>query len=824
MAGLVAFKSNAQIDSEQKTQSAAFEVQHEDSITESQLAGHIRKAWWRNRRAKQRIEDELLTCLRQRKGVYSTQQLADINENGGSDVYIKLVSTKVRAAIAWIRDIMLPVGENSWGVDPTPIAALPDWMQQNVIQKAMQSPGVDQHTGEPIPFERRRDELEDLVREMMRKHARDAMAKMESKIEDQLAEGGFRQAMSAFISEYCTYPTAILKGPIHTTRQSRIKWEMTPEGFRPIQTAEAVPSFKSVSPFDVYPSPNAETAQDGDFIERMRLSASEIYNFQGIPGYSTEAIQAVLQEHGRNGLKEWLWDDTERARLENKEYFWLKSDGTVDAIQYWGQVEGRMLLDWGVPSSRIDDPLKHYEVDAILIGRHVIRAVVRDQFTSERPYHCSSYEKIPGAFWGNSIPFLARDSETVCNSTGRAMIDNHAISSGIQAIVNYQLLSPETDPFDIYPGKVWQVGTTEYNTSQPPVEFFQPQANSSESLGIFDKFYLLADDATGVPRYAYGNEQVKGAGATARGLETLMDGAAKGIRSAIANIEEDVTQPAIRQLYDHNMLYDEDMSIKGDAQVVARGISAILIKDRRRQEYLQMLETTNNPVDLEIIGQEGRAGMLRDWASFSGRDDLVPSDEELEARNNKGEEQPPIEILKLEQEAKLAKSKLESEREKWQADLQLKREVATQPKAPTVDRDLELQKMRQEQIVASINAKGRVDAERAKGESDQEEVRIRNEADFRVETEKRKAAEQRQGFQDAIAEMAATIKELQAEGRLVESQAQSVVNKDEPTQATPALPPVINVTIDNGSPNRTVTAKCDDNGNMTAEITSGGDA
>ena len=56
----------------------------------------------------------------------------------------------------------------------------------------------------------------------------------------------------------------------------------------------------------------------------------------------------------------------------------------------------------------------------------------------------------------------------------------------------------------------------------------------------------------------------------------------------------------------------------------------MLIKDQtvlRQQEFLQM---TNNPTDMQIIGMQGRAEMLRSIAkSMDLPDDIIPPKEQL---------------------------------------------------------------------------------------------------------------------------------------------------------------------------------------------------
>jgi hypothetical protein len=68
--------------------------------------------------------------------------------------------------------------------------------------------------------------------------------------------------------------------------------------------------------------------------------------------------------------------------------------------------------------------------------------------------------------------------------------------------------------------------------------------------------------------------------------------------------------------------------------LVPSGVVATIIKDNvqlRRQEFLQ---ATSNPVDIQILGVEGRAELLRQLAKGLDMDvnDIIPSANELKQR------------------------------------------------------------------------------------------------------------------------------------------------------------------------------------------------
>jgi hypothetical protein len=163
----------------------------------------------------------------------------------------------------------------------------------------------------------------------------------------------------------------------------------------------------------------------------------------------------------------------------------------------------------------------------------------------------------------------------------------------------------------LQPWHIFQLADSQYgNSSDRPIEFFQPQMHAQDLLAIIDKFYQLADDFSMIPRYMAGSDKVAGAGRTASGLSMLMDAANKGLKAAVANIDAALSV-LLGKLYNHNMIFDPDETIKGDAQVVARGATSLMQLESLRLRRNEFLMATNNPTDTQIIGLGGRAEILR---------------------------------------------------------------------------------------------------------------------------------------------------------------------------------------------------------------------
>ena len=207
-----------------------------DTIVETALTSHVRLAWQRNKLAKVLIDQKMLECLRARRGQFSAAQVAQMQaSNGGMNmVWVDLTETKCRAASAWIREIVLPVGEQPWGVDPTPLPDLPKELKNGVINKALtQAQAVMTQAQQAGGGVMSKDEFRSLASELgdkLRDEAEKAYAKvaekraerMERVIADRLVQGNYQEAMDGFVEDFVTYPAAILKGPIYQRHKRAI--------------------------------------------------------------------------------------------------------------------------------------------------------------------------------------------------------------------------------------------------------------------------------------------------------------------------------------------------------------------------------------------------------------------------------------------------------------------------------------------------------------------------------------------------------------------------------------------------------------------------
>ena len=621
-----------EVNKKEQAQLGQQEVE-QDAEGIDQLAAFIRREWYtfRNWRASERINARLLASLRAFNGEYSAEKLKEIKMFGGSTIYSRVIAVKCRGATSLLRDVYLS-GEEPWDVEPTPDPVIADDITENVNMLVSTEAATLARAGQPVTDAMMSDRKSSLMaaakQAAYKKAKRDAVTSGK-KMNDLLVEGGFYNAFAEFLVDLPLFPFAVLKGPVVRVVPD-LQWE---NGKAVIKTRPKM-FWERISPFDIYWSPGASDLASAAVMERVRYTRADLNELLGLPGYNEDAIRSVLRDY-KSGLNDWLDEtDSERADFESREDPNENRSSMIAGMEYHGAVQGQMLLDFGLSEKQIEDPDRDYMVQAWVIGRYTIKVQLSPNPRRRHPYYVTSFEKVPGTITGNGLPDILSDIEEVCNASLRALVNNLSIASGPQVIINDDMATDVNDTDDLYPWKRWHVMSDPSGSGNKPVDFFQPDSNANELLGVYEKFTHIADEISAIPRYVTGSERLGGAGRTASGLAMLMNNASKILQTVAANIDLDVFGPLLTQLYDMVMMTDTEGVLRGDEEIRVRGVSVAVQKETERMRQLEFLQLTTNPVDLGIIGEEGRAVLLRSISDTLGLrgEHVVPSEEQLAAK------------------------------------------------------------------------------------------------------------------------------------------------------------------------------------------------
>jgi hypothetical protein len=622
------------------------------------------------------IEQEMLESMDAFNGEYTKSDRSAIEQAGGSKIFMNITATKCRACASWIKDIMMPASDKAWRLQPSKDPEINPFLMDEIegildkeyamyeknsaakreeIEGGTQRPpssqgaqappqggqpgpqaspppdatqGAQPAQAEPQPpsvgalatslreMNKARRDIQNTYKAEVEMIARDEMKKLERIIEGQLDKGQWNKALGEFIEDFTIYPAAFLKGPVINVKPS-----LTYNEGKPVVTSEVVYINKRISPLDIYPSANATTINDGDIIEHIRFQRSEIAELKGLDNYDDAKITEVLDNYQGSEFTHWLWTDIEsdKAYAEKRGNEFQANRNIIHGLHYFGKASVRMLREWGMTDKDLQDsdgniyePTDELEVEALMVDSTVIKVQVNTDPLVRRPYYKASFQNRPGSYWGRSLPNLMRDIQRMCNATARALSNNMGMASGPQVELYVDRLADKGDITDITPMKIWQLTSDPTGAGGRAIQFTQPSSNAAELLAVYKEFELRADDATGIPRYAYGNERTGGAAQTASGLSMLLESASKGIKDAIRHIDEGVLIPRLEYQFYWLMSTDDNLGYSGDITVIPKGSSALTMKAAEQGKRLELMQTlSGNPAILEVVGPEAMAEVFR---------------------------------------------------------------------------------------------------------------------------------------------------------------------------------------------------------------------
>jgi hypothetical protein len=598
------------------------------------IASWIRQQWmvFRNHRnlGNNPLNQRLLRAQRTFESKYDPDKLAQIEAFGGSQVYSGLIATKCRGATSLLRDVYLGA-DRPWDIEPQPDPPIPDDVRNSIMQLVQTEVQTLMQAGQPAEenqIHMRMTSLLHAAQQAARRNAMTQAAAAADKVDDILNTGKFYEAFGEFLLDLSLFPFAVLKGPV-VRMVPRLTWV----GSKPSLQNKPTMFWERVNPFNVYWSPGASNIVDATIIERKRYTRTDLNDLIGLPGYNEQAVRAALEDYAQ-GLREWLdAPDPEQAINEGREDPNLNRSQYIEGIEYHGTLQGQLLLDQGIDRKLIEDLDRDYMVQSWVVGRHTLKTQINPSPRQRHPYYLTSFEKIPGTVAGHALPDILEDIQEVANASYRSLVNNLGISSGPQVVVNDEMISPTEHGDELYPWKRWHVQGDPLGNQRDPITFFQPQSNAQELLQVISAMNTMADERSAIPRYLTGESLSGGAGRTASGLSMLMSNAQKVLQTVAANVDTDILEPLLQYLYDMIMLTDTSGILTGEEQIKVLGSQVAIQRDTLRQKQLQFLQITANPIDGPIIGEIGRARVLRAVAQDLGLpDDVVPDDQTLQSQ------------------------------------------------------------------------------------------------------------------------------------------------------------------------------------------------
>lgn len=564
------------------------------------------------------VDSDIAYCLRAYKSKYSADEAAKFE---GIGVYRGVTGMLCRTAESWLEDAYAMVSDKPWTIEPTPEPTLPATIRQALDQVMESRLNYLRSSGAVLQMttSQQYDVIRALKQEaerMASEEATKALVGMDKKIQDQLLEGDWAGEFAKFRHDIMIYPTAVIKYGSYRNRKVA-EWD----GDSMSAVNRTVRVVERVAANDIFPSPDSTTTQDGEYvIERMHMSRTSLIKCIGLPYFFREALRLVIYDNpegvrgeGFDSGKRLEWLEIRKSDDENM-YVVYDFHGRVrgeDILAFYnaeGDSELAKREDGTVDTPLGDiDPFSTYEMNVWLCGGKVIRMLMAPDPLDQRPYAATSYCKVPGSFWGMSIPMLLESLQHELNTAARSRAYNMGIASGPIVEIDVDRLPTDDKPQELQPWRIFYTTAGAGQGSAPAIRFNQANSNTGELTAVMEEAWNKAHDIVGLPPYTRGVND--GAARTLGAFSMQYNAATKGIKRVIGNVDRDVIEPVVISYYYYNMFYDEDATIKADAQITARGTLGLLRKEAKEAKPLETLMQTqglaqNYPQMVEFLLRE----------------------------------------------------------------------------------------------------------------------------------------------------------------------------------------------------------------------------
>lgn len=523
-----------------------------------------------NLEAHQRCMD----CLRQLRGELTP---IDPDDELSVDVTMNITAPITRGLQAMMAEILDPISSQPFTLSASPVVDLPEDTMRELQEAVEQNLPllVERVGGDMAALKGVITELVQTTTQYYNDAAAKAAERLTATVSDRLFDADFDKEFSDWLYNFIAYPTAILKGPVSEMRK-RKQWAGTRMVVQDVMTRVV----RNVSPFNLYPAPNARDLHSCEYvIERMRVNSSDLLDMIPLPGYDMDGIDYALESFDRYIIDYAASGSTKAPDEDESTDDQRATDyGFYDILIYYGQISGRDLEEFGVS---VDDVRRMYEAEVWVVNDIVIKAVLNPDAMGRRPFEAASFLPTPGEFWGTSPVEMIRDAQVQCTMAGRALARNMEFASGPMGEVDTRKVLGDDDPTEIYPLMLKAVKTETGNTN-PVYRFHTVPSLADELMAVYSRFSEVAYELLGIPRLAFG--QAAGAGSIGRtsgGVAMVMNQAAKPVKQAMGVAERQVIEPVIQKFVDYELMFNDDPTIKGDVNVQATGVRGLAEREQK---------------------------------------------------------------------------------------------------------------------------------------------------------------------------------------------------------------------------------------------------
>jgi hypothetical protein len=577
-----------------------------------------------------------------------------------STVFVNITRPKTNTAEARLSNMLFPTDDRNFGLKPSPVPALTALAKKQAEQKAMAlmppQPGMPpqgqpgqppanpmaapQPPGQPPqpPMQggatAPQADPQTIDAQAKLEEAAECSKAMELEVDDQLAECNYNAECRKLIHEAAVIGTGVMCGPILVNRKTKT-WTPVSDGHNTVHvleiTSDIKPASEFVSPWDIVTDPSCgNDAHAGSGIFRKRAYTSkQLRELAKQPNYLKDGIGKAIAQGPQ--IPEYM---SERDKKE------LKSQSALpfEAWEYWGEFNPDDMRAAGVDMP--DDSTEMVSGCVIICNDIVIKGFLNPNETGDLPFNFFVWEPDSNSVWGYGVPYMCKPAQRVLNAAWRQLMDNSGLAMGPQIIVNRKAIQPIDGRWEIVGRKLWELVDqgVDAKAAFSSVEF---NNHGTEIQQIIELALKFVDLETSIPQLEQGEHA--NAPDTLGGMVIQQNSTNIVLGRLTKCFDDNITTPHIGRYVDWNMAYNEKPEIKGDHNVMARGTSALLVRDIQNQALLSLGQFQGSPIVGPMVRwEEWFKACLK--AQHIDAASIMKTDAEIAALANQPS-QPPLPVV-----------------------------------------------------------------------------------------------------------------------------------------------------------------------------------
>ena len=433
-------------------------------------------------------------------------------------------------------------------------------------------------------------DLAQLPPDLMYEEVKMRAERMEKEIRDVLNKSEYVNIINDSILEMCLYGTGCTKSvvlknynyPVYkTARQDPVMVEA-----EDMLEQELVPMVEFVSCWDLFPTPEATSMEDAEWvIQRAYYSQQELRNLGKQNGFNQEAVEeAILTGSGVEQGSDQSENPTRYSRRHGER---VKK---FQVLEMWGEFPIEDLE----PYMDIPEEIKtNISVCVTVCGEKVIR-VVMNPFDGRIPYDMCYWERNPESIWGDGIYFSIRDLQDITNFAFAQMVEGKALASNPMSVIDPQAFDEGEDLETVSPGKLIRVRPgNDVNSAYRPVVIPDVTSGLDNLIQMMERQADIASGQSAIGMGESSQYQTK----TATGMSILQSNSNKLTAEVVRSVSNMISKN-VQAVYHWLMADSQDLMIKGDYDAQSTGFMQYVAKEVHNTQLLNLLNILGQNPDL----------------------------------------------------------------------------------------------------------------------------------------------------------------------------------------------------------------------------------